>query len=151
MDGTHLVSRTSQSTTVGFHFFLRRLLFFLLRTQAEANFPGFFLIQWLDFFFFSSPPFMESSALQLPHLFAFLFRPPHGTGPSPSLSSLHGPYPSLIRAETDTPTPPACCGATHHFRLCFSIPSSFPAAELIWFLFYPISLRSRKDSTSALS
>lgn len=94
---------------------------------------------------------MESSALQLPHLFAFLFRPPNGTGPRPELSSLHGPYPSLIRAEADTLTSLACCSTTHHFRLYLSIPSSLPAAELIWFLFYPIFLHSRKESTLALS
>lgn len=61
----------------------------------------------------------------------------HGTSPSLWFSSLRGPYASLITAQTDTSTPQVCCGAAHHFQLCFSIPSSVPAIGLIWFPFIP--------------
>ena len=88
---------------------------------------------WLDYFF-PSPPFLESSALQSLCLFAFLFRPLPGSGPRPSLSSLHGPYPHLIEHRQTHPHPWLAGAPLATSSYVFPLPLQFQ--PLNWFGFH---------------
>ena len=141
----YIVSRTCQRRSLGFHFFTKWLLFFPPRIRAEANFLGICLIHdWIIFFLA-----LLSWRVQPCSPSAFLLS---CLGLCLALAQgLHSAWalPPSNRAQTDTPTPLACWGATRHFQLCVSITSSVPATELIWFSFYLAFLCAcnRKGST----
>ena len=88
---------------------------------------------WLDYFF-PSPPLLESSALQSLCLFTFLFRPLPGSGPRPSLSSLHGPYPHLIEHRQTHPHPWLAGAPLATSSYVFPLPLQFQ--PLNWFGFH---------------
>lgn len=61
-------------------------------------------------------------------------------------ASLHGPSPSLMRAQTDIPTPLACCSFTHHFQLFFhSFFSSSNQINLVFILFAFLCICNRRS------
>ena len=126
----YIVSRTCQCRSLGFHCFIKWLLLFPPRIQAEANFLGICLIHdWIIFFLV-----LLSWRVQSLCLFAFLFRPLPGSGPRPSLSSLHGPYPHLIEHRQTHPHPWLAGAPLATSSYVFPLPLQFQ--PLNWFGFH---------------
>ena len=127
----YIVSRTCQR--LGFHFFTKWLLFFLPSIQAEANFLGICLIHdWIIFFLVLLSWRVQPCGPSA--FFAFLFRPLPGSGPRPSLSSLHGPYPHLIEHRQTHPHPWLAGAPLATSSYVFPLPLQFQ--PLNWFGFH---------------